>query len=94
MITNRPKPFTIVQGICNDCGHPYAHVTSGDVCSCYEDELEQRVEELEEALEESIKLQSHYAGLLNNYDDGKRIKFKDADEWIKRLKVIGGDENA
>ena len=37
------------------------------------------------ALEESIKLQSHYAGLLNMYDGGKRLQFADADEWIKRL---------
>jgi hypothetical protein len=41
--------------------------------------------ELRAALEESVKLQSHYAELLNGYDDGVRIGFKDADAWIARL---------
>ena len=37
------------------------------------------------ALEESVKLQSHYAELLNQYDGGQRISFKDADDWKYRL---------
>ena len=37
------------------------------------------------ALEESVKLQSHYAALLNQYDGGKRMTFRNADEWILRL---------
>lgn len=37
------------------------------------------------ALEESVKLQSHYAGLLNQYDGGQRLVFLDADAWIARL---------
>ena len=41
------------------------------------------------ALQESLKLQSHYAELLNMYDGGKRIGFKTIDEWIDRLKVTG-----
>lgn len=41
--------------------------------------------ELHRALDESVKLQSHYAGLLNQYDGGQRLQFADADEWIKRL---------
>ncbi len=36
-------------------------------------------------LEESIKLQSHYGGLLNAYDGGKRLTFASADEWLNRL---------
>jgi len=47
--------------------------------------------ELKEALEESVNLQSHYAKLLNMYDNGKRIEFKNADEWIERLKNIKDD---
>jgi hypothetical protein len=39
------------------------------------------------ALERSVKLQSHYAGLLNMWDGGERMQFKNADEWIERLKV-------
>lgn len=40
------------------------------------------------ALEESVKLQSHYAGLLNDYDGGWRMQFKSALEWIERLREI------
>lgn len=45
----------------------------------------QRIALLEEALEESVQLQSHYAMLLNMYDGGKRIGFADAQAWIDRL---------
>jgi hypothetical protein len=37
------------------------------------------------ALEESVKLQSHYARILNGWDGGKRIEFVSADDWIERL---------
>lgn len=43
-------------------------------------------DELYYALEESVKLQSHYADLLNMFDGGQRIKFKDAKEWLERLR--------
>lgn len=43
---------------------------------------------LDEALEESVKMQSHYAALLNDYDGGKRIVFASADEWLKRLATL------
>lgn len=43
---------------------------------------------LRAALSESVKLQSHYAGLLNDYDGGKRLKFADADAWLNRLDAI------
>jgi len=45
--------------------------------------------EIEIALEESLKLQNHYATLLNQYDDGERIIFKSSKEWVDRLKGIG-----
>lgn len=45
--------------------------------------------EIRKALEESVLLQSHYAGLLNMYDGGKRMEFDSADAWIKRLREIG-----
>jgi hypothetical protein len=41
------------------------------------------------ALTESVKLQSHYAGLLNIYDEGKRLQFADAAAWIERLTQTG-----
>lgn len=46
-------------------------------------------EDLRTALEESVKLQSHYAKLLNMHDGGRRISFKDADAWIARLRETG-----
>jgi hypothetical protein len=42
---------------------------------------------LRAALEQSVKLQSHYAHLLNDYDRGSRLTFEDADAWIARLTV-------
>jgi len=45
--------------------------------------------ELEIGLSESLKLQSHYAELLNMYDGGERRGFKNCQEWIDRLKEIG-----
>jgi len=44
---------------------------------------------LETALAESVKLQSHYAKLLNQYDGGERIVFKSFTEWIERLEKVG-----
>jgi hypothetical protein len=41
------------------------------------------------ALTESLKLQRHYAGLLNMHDGGQRIMFNSVDEWIERLKDMG-----
>ena len=40
---------------------------------------------LETALEESVSLQSHYAGLLNGYDGGTRKQFSCAQEWLDIL---------
>ena len=42
---------------------------------------------LREALDESVKLQSHYAALLNDYDGGKRMRFN-SDTWLSRLRVL------
>jgi hypothetical protein len=46
------------------------------------------IDELRDALEKSIQLQSHYAELLNFMDGGKRLTFRTADEWVERLRVI------
>jgi len=46
------------------------------------------------ALEESLKLQGHYAELLNQYDGGERMIFKTIKEWIERLKKTGVLSNA
>ena len=42
--------------------------------------------ELETALDESLKLQSHQARLLNQYDGGERREFANSAEWIARLR--------
>lgn len=47
------------------------------------------MDRLKIALEESVKLQSHYGQLLNMHDGGERMKFDSADAWIKRLEETG-----
>jgi hypothetical protein len=49
---------------------------------------QEEIERVKAGLIESVKLQSHYAELLNMHDGGQRIAFKDADEWIERLKEV------
>ena len=51
-------------------------------------EKDLEIARLRGALEQSINLQSHYAGLLNMRDGGKRTVVKNADEWLKRLKWL------
>ena len=43
-----------------------------------------------EAFRELVKLSSHYARLLNDYDGGCRLTFKTPEEWIGRLREISG----
>jgi hypothetical protein len=52
-------------------------------------EKDAEIARLKHALERSVSLQSHYARLLNAYDYGERIEFKNADEWLARLDAIG-----
>lgn len=42
---------------------------------------------LREALDESVRLQSHYAAQLNDYDGGKRMRFN-SDTWLSRLRAL------
>ena len=42
-----------------------------------------------DALRESVKLQTHYAELLNMHDGGKRMAFTDAVAWMDRLAALG-----
>ena len=44
--------------------------------------------EVWQALEESVKLQSHYAELLNMQDGGQRLQFADAHAWLERLRIL------
>lgn len=50
--------------------------------------LQNEVFQLRAALDESVKLQSHYAGLLNMYDGGKRMLFADREAWMERLAAL------
>ena len=45
-------------------------------------------DEVYHALEELVKLQSHYADLLNIYDNGLRMIFIDAEHWLERLREL------
>lgn len=46
-------------------------------------------EQLRIALDESVRLQSHYAQLLNMHDHGARKTFTCVREWIERLRETG-----
>jgi hypothetical protein len=60
--------------------------------------IDDLIARLEDALERSVSLQSHYARLLNDYDGGRRLTFGDARAWLDRLDelappaVFGGPE--
>lgn len=51
-------------------------------------EVRDKVRFLLHALDESVKLQSHYAELLNAYDGGKRLSFPRTSDWLERLRKI------
>jgi len=42
------------------------------------------------ALAESVKLQAHYAALLNMHDGGQRMVFPTVEAWLERLKSRKG----
>jgi hypothetical protein len=49
--------------------------------------LKKECDDLKICLEESLKLQSHYAELLNMFDGGERKTFN-KETWIERLKEL------
>jgi hypothetical protein len=55
--------------------------------------IEERLDVLATALEESVRMQSHYAVLLNDYEafvhGARRLQFASADAWIARLRETG-----
>lgn len=52
---------------------------------------EDQANELRDALDKSVRLQSHYAELLNSYDGGNRIIFTDTESWLERLRKLNKD---
>lgn len=55
-------------------------------------QLEEECAELSIGLRESVKLQTHYAKLLNGYDGGQRMAFDTHDEWLERLRTLRADK--
>ena len=55
-------------------------------------ELMKTIERLKHALRESVKLQGHYAELLNAHDGGERIPFRNPSEWLRRLESGGFED--
>lgn len=51
-------------------------------------EKDAEIARLRYALERSVKLQSHYAMLLNMWDQGERMQFASAQDWMNRLDYI------
>jgi len=51
--------------------------------------LQHNYNQIIKALTESLKLQAHYAELLNMHDGGKRKIFNDVDSWLSRLVETG-----
>ena len=41
-----------------------------------------------------LKLQSHYAKLLNMYDEGRRLQFKSVEAWLDRLETVSKSTSA
>jgi uncharacterized Zn finger protein (UPF0148 family) len=72
--------------ICDDASEGL--VNDIDQLQQQRDHLQAENQRLKEALEELIKLQSHYATLLNGYDDGCRHPFESAEEWMDRLEEL------
>jgi len=54
-----------------------------------DNDKDKTIHDLVIALEESLKLQSHYAGLLNMWDGGQRLQFHNVDAWLTRLRETG-----
>lgn len=82
---------------CAYCGHMIklddetATKISEHIMSCEKHPIHitlEKIKSLENALSESLKLQSHYAVLLNQYDGGARRVFGNNEVWIKRLAEV------
>jgi hypothetical protein len=50
------------------------------------------VEQLRAALDASVKLQSHYAMLLNDWDGGERMRFESSAAWMERLAKVNAEK--
>lgn len=79
---------------CVYCGHRYGPnpgtpITMAEILRRHVEQCpEHPMSKLKHALEESVKLQAHYAKLLNMHDGGKRMIFESPEEWIARLEDL------
>lgn len=67
------------------------------IIELYERQLAARdadVGRLWDALAESVKLQAHYASLLNMHDGGQRLIFPTVEAWLARLHELKTDAAA
>ncbi len=53
------------------------------------EELQNEARDLRHALEQSVRTQAQYAGLLNSIDGGRRLQYATADEWMAWLRAFG-----
>lgn len=63
-----------------------SHAIADELEEASPDEHPALVADLLVALDESVKLQSHYAKLLNMHDGGVRRPFASLKEWMERLR--------
>lgn len=62
--------------------------TEDHVAQMYLARAAAEIDRLTVALAHSVKLQSHYASLLNMHDGGERMCFESADDWLRRLELL------
>lgn len=74
--------------LCGRCGFSAPYKTWQARIDTRASDASKEYVRLRDALEQSVKLQSHYAMLLNGWDGGERSQFANADEWIARLALI------
>ena len=76
-VENKFPPGSPFRVLCSD--HPNVNYKTAWGCpDC--------IMELRIALRESVKLQAHYAMLLNQWDGGRRMIFDNSEAWIARLR--------
>lgn len=55
MKNEKPKPYTVINGICAECEKPFARIREYEQCSCYELGLLQEIGMLKKKIEELEK---------------------------------------
>lgn len=70
---------------CPNCAIPLERMTWKEAYEA----LAEQAGEVNIALVESVRLQSHYASILNGWDGGERRTFSCIAEWVERLRETG-----